>query len=274
VSQHNRSSSKKDQDSIKISAFHIADTINIKLFKADFKGTLISSSSSELFYSVGSGGLLYIFNYGVVATANLSEVETSKIIAHVKEYAQNLLDGNLSDDYKITLSDDSHPRFEFDDLYVPAISDQLARTVMFNVAQSVALDYYCQEAEQLLGEVNKFTTQLEKRGRISLSKRNMLKFIGRTLNTKNRVIENLYIFDVPDIVWDDKYLDEINSGMVRVFDLRTRYKEVQTNFRNIEDNLAVFREMYQHRMSNILEWIIIVLILIEVIDLFWKKIIP
>ena len=265
---------RKWPDSIKLSAFHIADTINVKHFKAEFTGNLIASSSSELFYSVGTDGFLYIFNYGVVATANLSEVETSRLISHVKDYAQNLHDSNLTDDYKITVSDEHHPRFEFDDLYAPSANDQVIRIVMFNVAQSVALDYYCQEAERLLEEVNKFTTQLEKHGRISLSKRNMLKFIGRTLNTKNRVIENLYIFDVPDIVWEDKYLDEINTGMVRVFDLRTRYKEVQTNFKNIEDNLAVFREMYQHRMSNLLEWIIIVLILIEVIDLFWKKLIP
>jgi uncharacterized Rmd1/YagE family protein len=259
---------------IRISAFHIADTINIKHFKAEFKGNLISSSSSDLFYSVGEGGLLYIFNYGVIATANVSEVETSTIISHVKSYAQNILDDSISDDYKISLSDDQHPRFEFDDLYTPVINNQIVRVVMFNVAQSVALDYYCQKAELLLEEVNRFTTQLEKSGRIRMSKRSMLKFIGRTLNAKNRVIENLYIFDVPDIVWEDKFLDEINSGMVRVFDLRTRYKEVQTNFKNIEDNLAVFRELYQHRMSNLLEWIIIVLILIEVIDLFIKKLIP
>lgn len=274
MSRKHDSSEKKWPDSIRISAFHIADTINIKHFKSEFTGNLIESSSSELFYSVGAGGLLYIFNYGVVAVANLSEVETSKILAHVKEYAQNLHNENLSDDYRISISDDSRPRFEFDDLYAPSITDQVVRIVMFNVAQSVALDNYCREAERLLEEVNKFTTQLEKRGRISLSKRNMLRFIGRTLNTKNRVIENLYIFDVPDIVWEDKYLDEINTGMVRVFDLRTRYKEVQTDFKNIEDNLAVFREMYQHRMSNLLEWIIIVLILIEVIDLFVKKLIP
>ena len=260
-----------EQKSITISAYHIADTINIKQFKAEFTGNLVSSSSSELFYSLSGDALLYIFNYGVVAVANMNEVETTKVISHVKQYAQNILETSLYDDYKISVSKDAHPRFEFDDLYTPQINEGVIKVVMFNVAQSVALDFYCGEAEKLLEQVNKFTKQLEKQGRIRLSKRNMLKFIGKTLNTKNRVIENLYIFDVPDLVWDDCYLDEINSGMVKVFDLRARYKEVQTNFKNVEDNLAVFRELYQHRMSNILEWIIIILILIEVVDLFVTK---
>ncbi|MBP8083277.1 MAG: RMD1 family protein, partial [Spirochaetes bacterium] len=64
----------------------------------------------------------------------------------------------------------------------------------------------------------------------------------------------------------------IHTGLIRVFDLKSRFKEVQASFKNIEENLAIFIEVHQHKMSNILEWIIIILILIEVVDLFITKI--
>jgi uncharacterized Rmd1/YagE family protein len=143
---------------------------------------------------------------------------------------------------------------------------------MLNLAQSVALDYYSKAADVLLESVNRFADKLEKTGRMGISKKNMLKFVGKTLNSKNRIIDNLYIFDVPDIVWDSKYLDEIHTGLIRVFDLKSRFKEVQASFKNIEENLSIFIEVHQHKMSNILEWIIIILILIEVVDLFITKI--
>jgi required for meiotic nuclear division protein 1 len=256
---------------VKISAYHLGDSFSLKQFKSDFTGVLISSSSAELFYRIEEHGFLYVFNYGVVACANIPDVEKSKLLSLLKTYAQNPIEKPFSDDYQISQSEEPKPRFDFDDLLVPSLNQEVVKIVMFNVAQSVALDFYDHESELLLEQVNKFTAELERSGRIRVSKRNMLKFIGRTLSRKNRVIDNLYIFDVPDSVWEDEYLDRINTGMVHLFDLRTRFKEVQSNFKNIEDNLAVFLDLYQHRMSNLLEWIIIILILIEVFDLFISK---
>jgi len=266
-----KTASTERTTAVRISAYHLGDSINLKLFKSEFTGTLISSSSFELFYSTENGGYLYIFNYGVVAFADVTDVDKSRILSHLRNYTQNPLSENYSDDFNISLSDDPKPVFDFDNLCVQVINESLIKNVMFNVAQSVALDFYDHESEKFLEQVNKFTSELEHKGKISLSKRKMLQFIGQTLSRKNRVIDNLYIFDVPDIVWDDKILDEINTGMVKLFDLRTRFKEVQSNFKNIEDNLAIFMELYQHRMSNLLEWIIIILILIEVADLFLTK---
>ncbi|MBF0112834.1 MAG: hypothetical protein HQK74_08900, partial [Desulfamplus sp.] len=51
---------------VKLYAFYIAESINLKILKADFTGKLLNSSSSELFYSVGDSGYIYIFNYGAV----------------------------------------------------------------------------------------------------------------------------------------------------------------------------------------------------------------
>lgn len=275
----NKKNSESSSKEISIAAYHIADSINLKQFKSDFTGKLISSSSSELFYSIEGGGYLNIFNYGNVAFANVSDVEKSQILIHLKKYLTNpisddIIHSDFNDDYKIKKHDDNKPLFDFDDLSINHVNEEMIKIVMLNVAQSVALDYYAHQSEMLLEKVNNFASQLEAVGKIKLSKRNMLKFIGMTLNRKNRIIDNLYIFDVPESVWEDKMLTEINSGMIRIFDLKTRFKEVQSNFKNIEDSLSIFMELYQHRMSNILEWIIIILILIEVVDLFITKFKP
>jgi uncharacterized Rmd1/YagE family protein len=99
----------------------------------------------------------------------------------------------------------------------------------------------------------------------------MLKFIGKALNTQNDIADNIYIFDAPDLVWDDEYLDKLHVGLMKHFDLRVRFSEIEYTLRIIEDNLSVFREISHQRESSILEYIIIALILVEVFDLIISK---
>jgi uncharacterized Rmd1/YagE family protein len=135
----------------------------------------------------------------------------------------------------------------------------------------VALDQYHAVSENLLTEIKGFTRDLEHTGKLNISRKNMLKFIGKALNTQNDIADNIYIFDAPELVWDDEYLDSLHKGLMKHFDLRVRFSEIEYTLRIIEDNLSVFREISQHRESNILEWIVILLILVEVLNLLITK---
>ena len=72
-------------------------------------------------------------------------------------------------------------------------------------------------------------------------------------------------------MWDNEYLDGLNKGLMKHYDLRIRFSEIEYTLRIIEDNLRVFREISAQRVSNTLEWIIILLILVEVFDLLISK---
>jgi uncharacterized Rmd1/YagE family protein len=142
---------------------------------------------------------------------------------------------------------------------------------MFNLAQSVALDHYHAVSENLLTEIRGFTRNLELTGKLKISRINMLKFIGKALNTQNDIADNIYIFDAPDLVWDDQYLDDLHKGLLKHFDLRVRFSEIEYTLRITEDNLRVFREIINQRESRLLEWIVIILIFVEVIDMIISK---
>jgi uncharacterized Rmd1/YagE family protein len=43
--------------------------------------------------------------------------------------------------------------------------------------------------------VKALSAELEYQGKISLSKKAMMKFIGKSLNTNKKIVDNLYIFD-------------------------------------------------------------------------------
>jgi uncharacterized Rmd1/YagE family protein len=260
---------------VDVTACHVAGAIDLKQFKQDFAASLLSASSSELFYLVENDGFLYLSNYGVLVYANMPEIEMSRVFSLLRAYCQDYQEDRFVEKLTISVSKTKGRKIhvDFDDvLHVPNLDTNIMQLVMFNLSQAVIMEYYENISENLLREVRHYTQQLESRGRITLGKNKMLRFIGKTLNIKNRIVENFYIYVVPDLTWEDKNLNQINHALYNYYELRIRFKEVEYNFKNIDDNLAIFRELYHHRESNMLEIIIILLIFIEVLNMIFSKI--
>lgn len=255
----------------KITAFHIAESINLKEFCAHFQGNIVFSSNTEILYTNDQKTYLYIFNYGGIAFYNYPEEEMHLILDQVQNYSAFPLKTKIREDYILKEIPHNPIYVDFESITVPSIKEDVIKVVMLNLVYSVALDLYSQSADNTLEDIKKYTIELERKGKIHTSRKNMMKFIGKTLNNKNRIVENLYIFDFPDIVWENEELDQINRELRRLFNLRSRYKEIEYTYMIIEDNLNIFNQFKFHGESNRLEWIIIVLILIEVIHLFVSK---
>lgn len=256
---------------VTLCAFWVANQFDLKGIKAFLDIKPIADSSSELFYAFSGEKYQYYFNFGVMVLSGYTEDEMKWAIKTVQNFQKDPSTAWMRDDHEIKVDEASTIIFGFDELTVAKIDDQVIRITMFNLAQSVALDHYHDVSENLLTEVKGFTDQLEHTGKLKISRTNMRKFLGRALNTQIDIAENIYIFDAPDLVWYDDYLDKLHQGLMKHFDLRVRFSEVEYTMRIIDQNLAVFREIIHQRESNILEYIIIVLIFVEVVDLFVGK---
>jgi uncharacterized Rmd1/YagE family protein len=155
---------------------------------------------------------------------------------------------------------------------VPSFDPDLIRIIMFNVSQSVALDYCSELTDSLMEETNYHTQMLEKKGRLGIRGRSLKRYIGRTLYLKNRIAENLYIFDSPPQTWDNEELDNLHRRLKRLFDLQDRFRDVSEGIGIIKENLELFKDLLQYRNSTMLEWIVIILIAIEVLHFIWLEV--
>jgi uncharacterized Rmd1/YagE family protein len=109
---------------------------------------------------------------------------------------------------------------------------------------------------------------LEKRGKLTISGKKLKQFIGHVLKIKNQISENLCIFDSPDITWENEALNKLHASLKQTFDLNDRYRYIHERVGILKEDLELFKDIMDHRESSKLEWIIILLILVEVVDVF------
>lgn len=255
---------------VRLHAFLVANQIDIKGIKSFFDKKPLGDSSSELFYG-SDGRYEYYSNYGVVVFSGYRQEEMKTTIKALSLYLKEPATLRLRDEFQIRVDPGREMSFEFAEAIVGRIDDKVIRVAMLNLAQSVALDHYHGVSEDLLTEVKGFANELERSGKLKISRNNMHRFLGKALNTQNDIAENIYIFDAPDLTWEDEYLDKLHQGLIKHFDLKVRFSEIEYTLNIIDNNLTVFREITHQRESNLLEFIIILLILVEVFDLFITK---
>lgn len=253
----------------KVLAYQVADAIQIKEAKQHMAHTLLFQDSDELFYKLSSEKFAYVFQYGMVSFFNFEHDEIHTFLKTIKSFSKSYFTEKHSEVVNVNIG--TSVTVEFDKIILPELNPEMIRLVMINASQSVALARYAEVTEALLIETNEHTKYLELKGKLDISGPKLKRFIGKTLNIKNKISENLYIFDAPDIVWEDEVLNRLNTDLKQTFDLKDRYRFIHDRINIIKENLELFKDIMDHKESSKLEWIIIILILVEVVDMFILK---
>ncbi len=252
-------------------SFQISDSIDVKSFKSIFKAELIFNDTDELFYKDDSEHYVYVFKYGVVCFLNYDESKYTAFLKLISPYCKNLFEYKLSEEFQIETNSPEN-KFGFNKIEIAELNAEILRVIMLNVSQSVALDYYSEQTKTLLEDTNEHTVFLEKKGNLNISGRKLKRFIGKTINLKNQITENLYIFDSVPETWEDENLNNIDVGLKKTFDLQSRYRNIHEELQIIKDNLGLLIDLMHHKKSSALEVVVIILILVEVLNLILEKI--
>lgn len=253
-------------------AIYVSKSLDLKRYRQDHTEGLISFTSQELYYQLYTTKFVYLVSYGAVVFSCFTEEEITVFLEHLKDYFGEREVTPTKETLEVHVVENGSINIGFDNTTIDKFNHDVNKIIMLNLAQSVTLDHHDSITQGLLGVIKSYTGFMRAKGRINLNKRKTLKFIGETLETKNNIAQNLYILDTPDLAWEDEYLDKLHRGLITHFELNQRYRALGSTLKIIEDNLAVFISYNEHRESSKLEWIIIILIVIEVLDTLLSKI--
>ncbi len=254
-----------------IIGYHLGDRLDLKELKNNLAYDCIYADPTELMYEVGDSSYFNIFDYGSVVFFGIDSNGQTNIINAVRTILRLDSTELKRENFDVEIDPGASYKVIFDRLIIKELSIDIAKIIMLNIAQSVALDYYIEQSNNLLDQTYQFTIALEEKGKFSIKGKRLLKYIGRMLNLKNKIAQNLYIFDSPNLTWNDEYLNAINNDLSRELDIKLRHNSLQESLSTVRENLEILKDIHQHSYSNKLELIIIVLIAIEIINLIADK---
>lgn len=235
--------------------------------------SLAASQSSidpwaSLSAKVGNDGYIFIFNYGSVVFWNVPAEEQHEHLNRLLGLsAVPNLKPKFSDTF--TVVEQAGPALvEFNRLIIDRLTPDRMEVIASTLAQSTSMEYYESLVEEAWNQVDALLNQLKKRGTLSIVPAPINKQIAESLSLRSTVVRVLHLLDKPDLIWEDKVMDEIYGDLRAMFDLPERFQALEYKLQLIQQTLSVVVETVRDRRLYWLELAIVFLILFEIVITF------
>ncbi len=93
----------------------------------------------------------------------------------------------------------------------------------------------------------------------------LLQFTKRLALTRHDMVSNLLLLDKPNILWDDEEAEALYNRLAFVLELYDRHEIALSKLSQIKEDVMLVMDLINHKKSEFLEWIIIILIGVEIV---------
>jgi uncharacterized Rmd1/YagE family protein len=216
--------------------------------------------------SHGEGRWTVVHDFGAVVFFGFEEASRAGCIAKILEkQGESEPHPPLLDDYLIDVRPGEPPSVTFDRAIVPDLDEPTVEIVSLVLAQSVALDYYEEDVTELFKRVAAMSHRLAIAGKPAQRGRELARFVGKILVTRNQIASTLSLLDAPSVTWEREASDRLYRAMRGTFEIEDRYRTQNHKIAVIQDNLEIIVDLAQSRRATVLEATVIILILFELV---------
>ncbi len=218
-----------------------------------------------------------LYYFGAVVFINCPDELIRSFCDRMARYSELFRSGpptKFRDTYSLKIEEGAAMEITNGNAVMPRYFPACVNLIGFVIAKSVALERIEEQVDLVLDEMED-VIQLLERGKLALPDGKLARLASSILNFKYKSIAHIMVLDKPDITWDNEDLDRLYSRMANLFELSQRYHEIKAKSETLMDITEVFTGLSHARRANRLEWIIIVLIALEIViyvlEIFLKR---
>jgi len=214
-----------------------------------------------------NGEQVMVFSFGSVVFINMDDSLISLFFEYLKSFKPDLeLDKvNLyTDDFELHIGESSN--LELNDKYaaVPEIEIFHPELVSTVLAKSVALEKTEEHLGNIVDKLENMIDRLEK-GSLRISNKELARTTAKIVRHEYNTISYIMILDKPDITWTNSMAEYFYEKMSEFFELNDRFEILKKKTDILNSILDGFSSLSHSIRGLFVEWIIVVLIAIEII---------
>jgi len=223
--------------------------------------------SSILKREVKNQQKVMVFSFGSVVFINCTDSDELVFMEYLKS---NRSDIDLksykkySDDYQLEVRENSE--IELTDRYVivpkfEAYHPELISTV---IAKSVALEKTEEKLSKIVYKLETMIDKLEK-GKLNIGNKEIANTTSQIVRHEYNTLAYIMILDKPDITWSSIQAEEFYNCMAEFFELNDRYIILKEKTNILNSIIDGFSSITHSIRGLFVEWIIVLLILVEIV---------
>ena len=257
--------------------YSVVRPINLKATaEALFPGITERFDADCLIFHISAVEKIFIFNFGTVVFLNIPLGAHVGYLSHLglsQAQRSPTASGSESepeiaeDEVNLTV-EEGKVEVAFNTATIPAFDMSYVQLVALVLAQSSALELLEWEVEEFLAQSDRFSGFLKGTGLRRPTRKELLKFLGRGLSAKHRIVSQLSLLNEPDRTWEREEMYRLYRDLQNNFDIRDRVEKVEKMLAITSEASNLLLEIVNTRRAEFLELIIILLILFEVIKSF------
>ncbi len=213
---------------------------------------------------------IFYFPYGSTIFWNIPANEEKRYLDLVKPYEKTPLLRYENDTFYFEIGE--KPGVRGDEFIIPDTDPLTIHAISHGLAQSVKLGVFESTVQKTYNTTKHIPESIAEEGRIPLSLKQIRKMMGRLFIERSSI--NLYsdILDTPEFFWEHNDLQPLYQVIANDLDITTRVEVLNQRLDVLHELFNMLGTELNNQHSTRLEWIIVLLILIEVIMTLSKDI--
>jgi uncharacterized Rmd1/YagE family protein len=251
-------------EQVSVYAYAFASTFRMKDLAACFPQAEVTIEKDELTATFPDGTTAVGFDFDAVVFFGGAPGVRDPV---VREVAVRVAETQppRTDEFLVEVAPGARAEVRFDRVLVPDLTWAVRKVVGLLVAQSAAMDYYEDDVAEILSRTERMARDLAERGRLRGRVKDLIRFIGSCVYTRNDVIETLALFDKPESTWEEEALDQLFTRLRLMLEIDDRFRSLEYRLRVIQDNLVLLVDLSRQRSNLFVELSILGLILVELV---------
>ncbi|MBA3813045.1 MAG: RMD1 family protein [Alphaproteobacteria bacterium] len=206
---------------------------------------------------------IFIFHYGCIVFWNTPIDEEANFLTLFKQFAQNPINP-VFEEFEYAFG--SKPRFFEDKITLAKTRSHALQmlAVSYGLSQANILATFEDRIDNTIELTKNIPQELAHRGKISLSRKKISQRIGALFIERNSINLHSDILDAPAFIWDHPEYESLYTLTINDLGLHARTAVLNRRLDIVKELFEMMRDELTNRHSTMVEWIITVLIMMEV----------